>query len=144
MLDPQHLAIEDLEELSNLPSQSSWLSTISLNNGSIGSISWQFLRPEAEISLWMSGLLLHLLKLGSLASTFVCFCRNHAVARYFGPWNFGHLRFISLGCIRYCRIDSMCPTGEAFPLVLPAPFSAIAGESCQHAKEWCFLSQGQW
>lgn len=66
ILDPQHLAIEDLEELSNLPSQSSWLSTISLNNGSIGSISWQFLRPETEISLWMSGLLLHLLKLGSL------------------------------------------------------------------------------
>ena len=68
MLDPQHLAIEDLEELSNLPSQSSWVSTISLNgSGSIGSISWQFLRPETEISLWMSGLLLHLLKLGSLA-----------------------------------------------------------------------------
>lgn len=67
------------------------------------------------------------------------FLKNHAVA----PWNF-QLRFISLGCIRYCHIDSMCPTGEAFPLVLPAPFSAIAGESCQHAKEWCFLSQGQW
>ncbi len=68
MLDPQHLAIEDLEELSNLPSQSSWASTISLNgSGSIGSISWQFLRPETEISLWMSGLLLHLLKLGSFA-----------------------------------------------------------------------------
>jgi len=76
MLDPQHLAIEDLEELSNLPSQSSWLSTISLNNGSNGSISWHFVRPEAEISLWMSGLLLHLLKLGSLASTVPIFVRT--------------------------------------------------------------------
>ena len=52
------------------------------------------------------------------------------------------LRFFSLGCCRYCHIDSMCPTGEAFPLVLPAPIGATAGESCQHAKEWCFLSQG--
>lgn len=82
------------------------------------------------------------LETGFLSFNCTNFCKNHAVAPV-GPWHC-QLRFISLGCIRYCHIDSMCPTGEAFPLVLPAPFSAIAGESCQHAKEWGFLSQGQW
>ncbi|CAK9092592.1 unnamed protein product [Durusdinium trenchii] len=62
-----HLAIEDLDELSSL--QASSLGAAH-PNGTIsaptGKISWQFTRSESDISLWMSGLFAHLLKLGSV------------------------------------------------------------------------------
>lgn len=65
LLNKFHLACEDLDELSHLVA-TSWSNSSIQGGSNVGrTISWQFTRQEADISSWMSGVLSHLLKLGS-------------------------------------------------------------------------------
>lgn len=64
LLNKCHLACEDLEELSHLVA-TTWSNSIQAGSNVGRTISWQFTRQEADISSWMSGVLSHLLKLGS-------------------------------------------------------------------------------